>query len=543
MSERSDSEVPLGRACRALMSLKWNLLRNGLRGRLQLRVQTLLSLVASVLLGLFGFAALAGIGRSLDNGDLLVVIVLPVVVAGIALLSAAAGVEATIDVRILATEPIGAQRLGAASLAAALIGPPALLAGLSGVGLYVGFSAGSSWSGRVVIAATVLGWWATLLLCSRTAANVLGVMAHGRSRHIAQTLAAFAAIAMWLGAQIALQAIQSWDRRRWETLSDLFAWTPPGQLGRAVATAATDPASACVHLVLGVSWLPVLWWVHGATTGRLAIAPARTGADERRVRTGDDGVRAGLLRVLPAGRATAVGARTLRTKVRTPREAVNTVVALLLGMGALVVAPILDGSVGDGRFVLTAGLLHFAVLFESSNAFGFDGPPLWMEVAAGADGGTLVRGKAVSSMVTMAVPAMVLVIVLAAVHRGWVWVPAGVLLAAGSVMQATGASVLSAAVAPFAVPESPNPFAAGDTGQGCLASTLLLVDMIVLGVVSLPVAGLVIWASTVSPAATTAASAAAPVVGALVLAAGIRLATGVLRGHEAELVAKVTPAR
>jgi hypothetical protein len=50
-------EVPLGRACRSLASLKWNLLRNGLRGRLQLRIQTWSAIVASLVLGLVGLAA------------------------------------------------------------------------------------------------------------------------------------------------------------------------------------------------------------------------------------------------------------------------------------------------------------------------------------------------------------------------------------------------------------------------------------------------------------------------------------------------------
>lgn len=543
MSRDDAGSVSLGRACRCLVSLKWNLLRNGLTGRLQIRVQTWLSLVTSALLGVFGLAAFAGLGRSVTYGDLLVVVLLPVLVAGVALLSAAAGVEATIDVRNLATEPVGGQRLGTAVLAAAVIGGPPILAVLSGVGLYLGFGSGGSWAARGVVVAAVAVWWVTLLLCSRTAANVLGVLAHGRTRHIAQTAAAFAAIGLWLGAQLGTRAVRDWDRQRWERLAEVFAWTPPGQIGRGIATASSEPGAAAVHVAIAVVWLPLLWWVHGVTTGKLALAAPSVGADGRRVRTGGVGVRSGVARLLPRGRATEIAARTLRTKMRTPREAVNTVVALLLGMGALVVGPLLAGDANDGRYVLTAGLLHFAVLFESSNAFGFDGPPLWMEVAAGADGGVLVRGKAVSSLVTMAVPAMVLVAVLAVVHRGWVWAPAGVLLAAGSVMMATGASVLSAALAPFAVPESPNPFASGDAGQGCLASSVLLIEMLVLGVVSLPVAGLVIWASTVSPAVTAAVSPVAAVVGAVVLVIGIRLAKGVVQGREVELLTKVTPAR
>jgi len=537
-------EVPLGRVVRSLVWLKWTLLISGLRGRMQLRVQTWLSLVASVLLGLFGMAAFLGLGRTFDNSDLMVVIILPVLVGGIALLSAAAGVETTIDVRNLATEPIGPHRLGSATLAAAVVGPPAVMAGLAGVGLFGGFRGGGGAATAVVIAGAVLAWWATLLLCSRTAANVLGALAQGRTRHIAQTAAAFSAVGMWIAAQLGLAAIRSWDRARWERLADVFSWTPPGQIGRAVATAATDPAAAALHVLAGVAWLPVLWWVHGATTGRLVTAPPRSGAEGRTVRTGVVGVRAGVLRLLPGGRATAVGARTMRTKLRTPREAVNTVVALLLGVGALVVGPLLDGSSdGGGRLVLTAGLLHFAVLFESSNSFGFDGPALWMEVAAGADADVLVRGKAVASIATMLLPAALVVVVLAVLHDGWAFAPAGILLALGSVLLATGASVLSASLAPFAVPESPNPFASGDAGQGCLAGTVLIGETLVLGLVSLPVAAAVLWASGRSAELTAAVASAGPVVGALVLLGAVRLAAATFRGREAELVARVTPAR
>jgi hypothetical protein len=111
------------------------------------------------------------------------------------------------------------------------------------------------------------------------------------------------------------------------------------------------------------------------------------------------------------------------------------------------------------------------------------------------------------------------------------------------VLLATGASVLSAALAPFAVPESPNPFAAGDTGQGCLAGSVLTIDMVVLAVVSAPVGLAVWWASTRSAALTAAVSVAGPLVGAAVLWLGVSLATRILQGREHELVRKVTPAR
>ncbi len=523
------------------MRIKWSLLTGGLRGSSQQRIQLGLALVFSVLLGVFGLAVFATIGNQFVAGDEIIVVILPVLVLGIGLLSAAAGVETTIDVRNLATEPLTAHEFGTSTLAAALIGPPALLAGLSGIGIALGWGRLAPLS-AIVIALVVVAWWATLLLVSRTAANVLGVMATGRFRQIAQTLAALSSLAVWFTVQFSARALSQWDRNEWASLASRFVWTPPGQLGRAAALSAGQPLAALGHLALGVIWLPVLWIIHTATTERLASSAPRVGADNRRIRTGIDGLRSGVLGALPAGPSWSLAARTMRTKVRTPREAVNTVVALVVGVGALVIAPVLNGGT-DGRIVLSAGLLHFAVLFEGNNTFGFDGSPLWMEVGAGADGAVLARGKAITSVLTMLGPAVLLVLGLATVSGGWNYVPAGLLLAVGSVLLASGASVASAAVAPFAVPDSPNPFAAGDAGQGCLTGGILALDMVILSLISAPLALGIWWASTQSALITALFALAAPVIGGAALWGGVAVATKVLSGNEHELVAKVTPVR
>ncbi|MFM7069949.1 MAG: hypothetical protein ACKOYM_10890 [Actinomycetes bacterium] len=533
--------VGTGRAARVLMGIKWSLLRGGLRGSGQQRLQTSLALVFSVALGLFGLLVFTTLGRAFVAGDQIVVVVLPVLVIGIGLLAAAAGVETTIDVRNLATEPLTPHEFGTATLAAALVGPPALLAGLSGLGLALGFGR-ATWSAAAIVILVVVAWWATLLLASRTAAALLGVLATGRFRQIAQTLAALASLAVWFTAQFSAQQLSQWDRSRWAVLAARFDWMPPAQLGRALADASARPGPALVHLLYGVAWLPVLWWLHTVAIGRLALAPPRPGADARRIRTGAEGLRAGVFRSAPVSPSWAIAVRTMRTKVRTPREAVNTIVAFVVGVGALALGPVLDGD-PDGRIVLAAGLLHFAVLFEGNNTFGFDGPPLWMEVAAGADGRILARGKAIASVLTMTVPALLLVVVLAAISDGWEWVPAGLLLALGSVLLASGTSVASATIGPFAVPDSPNPFAAGDTGQGCLAGGILAADMIVLAAISAPIALAVWWGSSRSPVTTALVALVAPCIGVAVLVGGVLLAGKLTQRNEHELVAKVTPAR
>ncbi len=77
---------------RALVRLKWSLLRNGLRGSTQLRIQTGLSLAFSLGGGLLAFALAVGVGRGFSNGDAAVVVILPVVILATAFLAAAAGV-------------------------------------------------------------------------------------------------------------------------------------------------------------------------------------------------------------------------------------------------------------------------------------------------------------------------------------------------------------------------------------------------------------------------------------------------------------------
>ncbi|MEZ5238980.1 MAG: hypothetical protein R2716_08510 [Microthrixaceae bacterium] len=292
--------------------------------------------------------------------------------------------------------------------------------------------------------------------------------------------------------------------------------------------------------------MPLLLGAAVWSTRRLAISAPRHGGGRR-------GTSRWFLRTGPrtpaiTGRpgwyapARAVGARTLLTKVRTPRQAVNTVTALAVGGAVYVLAPVLGTSV-DPRIVVLAGAIHFAVLFDGNNAFGMDGPALWSEVLAGADGRALVQGKLWSSLVTMALPGVLLPLVLAAMTGGWRWVPAGWLVAAGSIGAAAGVAVLSAVLAPFALPDSPNPLAGGDTGQGCLAGIMLTGSVIVLGVVSAPVALGIWWASGSSVLFATAAALAAPVVGAATLWACTVLATARVQGAEAELLAKVTSGR
>ncbi len=528
------------RAAATIGSLKWRLLLGGLRGTTGQRIQSMLAIIVSAVIGVFACAALWGLGVSDRDGigSDVVVVLLPAAVFGIGLVSAATGVESSLDPRNLATEPLGRWQLGVGVLVAAAIGPPSLLAVLTGTGVIAGWSVGGL-SAVVIVVASVIAWWVTLLLFSRTFANVLGAMATGRLQQVAQVAAALSALAAWVVVQVVARDTEAWTQQRWDTLSGFARWTPPGQLGMAIAGAG-NPSSALLHLLLGVSWLPVLLALSVWSTHRLALSAPRPGGggEVRRRRNLPDLVRP----LLPRGPVGAIAERTLRTKVRTPRQAVNTISALAIGAGVFLIGPVLDPEV-DPRIVLVGGVLHFAVLFDGNNAFGMDGPAIWAEVYAGADARTLVRGKVVSSLVVMTAPAMVLPVVLAVLTGGWQWVVAGWLVAVGSVLGAAGVAVASATLAPVAMPDSPNPLAAGDTGQGCIAGLALTACMTVLVITSMPVALGLFVASSSSAAWATVVALAAPLVGIGVLWGSMALAVARLSGNEDRLIELVTPAR
>jgi ABC-2 type transport system permease protein len=531
----------LPRVAVAFARLKWHLLRGGLRGSTQQRVQTVLAAVVALVFGLLAAFVLFSIGREAVAADDIVVVLLPVSVLAMGVLSAATGVEATVDPRHLAGEPLTRSELGVGMLVSAAVGPAAILALLAGVGLAAGWGGAGPVGGAVLITA-VLAWWATLLLFSRTTANLLGAVASGRFRQVAQLVASGSALAIWFAAQILVRHTRGWDAARWEMLADVAARTPPGQIARAV-TALDRPGAALVHLLLGVSWLPALAWASVASTHRLAFAAPRPGSGLPRAAHRPAGLRSGPLRLLPTGPVAAMTARTLTTKLRTPRQSVNTVTALLVGAGIFFVGPLLDGGTPDPRVVLVGGLLHFAVLFDGNNAYGMDGPAIWLEVTSGADAAVLIRGKVAASMLVMGLPALVLPVAMASMSGGWRWLPAAWLIAAGSLLAASGVSVANASLAPVALPDSPNPLAAGDTGQGCAAGAILGIGTLVLAVVSAPVAALVVVATWSGVLPATAAALSAPVVGALVLWGGMAVARSRIKGQEAELVQKVTPAR
>ena len=121
--------------------------------------------------------------------------------------------------------------------------------------------------------------------------------------------------------------------------------------------------------------------------------------------------------------------------------------------------------------------------------------------------------------------------------------PAALLIAFGSIVSASGIAVLTASLAPVAMPASANPLAAGDTGQGCVASLMLALGILALVVLAAPFAVMIYFVSERSVLLGTLVAAVAALAGVGAMWVAIKGADNRLSGHEAALVDMVAPRR
>lgn len=531
------------RAIRSIVSLKWALLIGGARASLQSRIQLAVSLLLVTVFGLASIVFFMGLGSAEDVSADSLVVVFAATTIGVGMFAATTGVEASLDPRQLAAEPLTSTQLALGMLASAVVGPPAVLAVLSGIGVFIGWRSGGP-GDQILLGAVIVVWWITLLLTSRTIANVIGAWATGRLRRLAQAGAVSASLFGWFVANVLVGGRDRWNARGLSNIAHLAGLTPPGRLAMAVTTSG---AESLIDLVYGISWLPLLLWASVVSTNRLVTVPLAL-VDGAAMRTGRRGLYGWFTSLLgPTAargghrRTLAIARRTMVTKFRTPRQAVNTMAALVVGGGLLVLGPLLDGGVGDPRSILLGGMLQFAVLFDGNNSFGVDGPAIWSEIQAGADADDLVRAKFLSSVVTVGPFALSIPLVLAVIADAWQWLPAAWLLAVGGLVSAAGVGVVMATLTPVAMPLSANPLAAGDTGQGCLAGVMLGAGVVGLAVLTAPFVVAVRLVGAHSTPVGTVVAAVFPVVATGVAVAALRLARRHLAGNEPALVDKVTP--
>jgi hypothetical protein len=526
----------MSRHVRAFVRLRWRLFRGALRHGGAEQVGAVLSLVASAVVGVGGALAVIVAGRSDDAASSIVIICVGVVLAVLAL-GIVAGVSQPIDPRVIATEPLSARQRALGLLTAAGVGPPGLAGLAIGVGLAIGTIHRPAAAPVVVLA--VASWLASLLLVARTATNGLSLLLT-RAPRIGQFIVGFGGLAFYGLFQFLPATVAQLDDGERADLARTLRWTPPGQIGHAITVAQESVVRGSWHVLVGSFWLILLWWGFVASTERLAIA-VRSGTQQiaetpnpiaRLARTacGD-------------GAVGAIAWRSLLSRFRTPRTAIETVTGAGVGLAAALAPALLRDDPGS-EAVLIGGAVQLAVLFMAGNSFGNDGPAVSYEMLAGAEPSLAVRGKARSILIVAAPLAVVGPIAAAAISGAWRFLPAGLGVGLAGLLAGVGAAVVQSTLVPIAVPDSDNPFAGGESGQGILAAGLLVLVLLCLTIATVPIGLLMLWAADRGqPLLVTLLTIVAIGLGAALHWAGIGFATRRLSGRDEEFIASVTPAR
>ena len=527
----------------SFVALRWRLLRGSLRGKGTEKVGVIVSTIASGVLGVgIGLAVAAG-GRSVADDENLFVLFCVLVAVALLGISVVAGVTQPVDPRVLAAEPLSDRERAIGLLVSAASGPPGLSGCLIGIGLVIGAARGLS--SMVIVVPTVVAWLVTLLLLTRTATNTLGLVTN-RFPRTGQVIVGLSGLVFYGAFQVVPAVLGNLDRGDRDRIARVLAVNPVGQLGRALGAVDESMVAAAGHLVLGALWLPILAAAFQTTTQALTVSIRRSavsGPTASSALAPPSNLRRIVRRACGPGGAGAIAWRSILTRFRTPRTALETFTGAGVGLAAVLVPTLLRDAAGGGA-VLVGGAIQLAVLFMSGNSFGTDGPALTNELLAGAGPSMLARGKA-RSIAIVAAPLVVIGPVLAAaITKEWQYLPAGVLVGVGGLLAGAGGAIVQSTILPVAIPDTDNPFAAGETGRGMMAALLLGAVLLGLAVVTLPVALALLWANARgSLMLVTVFGAGTVAIGWAVMQGGVAFSTWRLTRRGPEFVTAITPSR
>ena len=394
---------------------------------------------------------------------------------------------------MIAAEPLPDRQLALGLLTASAFGPPGIATSLLGIGLFVGVVDDL---GAVVpsLAASAV-FLATLLLVSRTTINVLGLFT-SRYPRWGQLTIGLVSLAFYGSFQFAPQAFARLELDEQRSVASIVRLSPAGQVGEAFAAAGSAPLVALGHALLGAIWLPVLAWVFIVTTRRVLLSSGSS-ASCRRV----DPVGIG-----PAGIDGAARCAAEAPSVRSRGGAFEPGCAIPVqpsrrssvraSASPSCSVPALTRDEPGASAVLVGGAVQLSVLFMAGNSIGSDGPALGAEILCGLEPEVIVRAKVRSVIIVASPLAAVGPMIAAGVTGEWRYLPAGIAIGIAGLLAGAGGAIVQSTIVPIAVPESDNPLASGDSGNGLLAAMVLVVVLITLTVVTLPAALALVWALT-----------------------------------------------
>ncbi len=405
------------------------------------------------------------------------------------------GVDETLDPARFALLPLPRRTLAVGMLAAACVGVPAAATLVASSGLIV---VGAVGAGPVGATVGALGALLGLLVCviaSRAVTSAFaGALRSRRTRDLAAVVIAVLASSVAPLQLLVSSALSSgWDQAQLVRVARVLSWTPVAAPFTAVADATSGRwGVAAAHLAIGAGTIGLLlwWWSRTLETAMLGTVSGSAGGATRRGagnRAGRSAPAAGpgvlqlfplLLRWLPRNRFGAIVARESRYWWRDPRRRAGLISLTIAGIvvpGMLRLYTQGPDHVGAPLplAVAFAGMLAGTVL---ANQFGNDGTGYAAHLLAGVPGRLELRAR-VAALAVTAVPVLVSVtLALALFSHGAAELPAALGVTLGGFTVSAAVAGVVSVLAPYALPDTTNPFAMSGGSAGA-KGLLALVGM------------------------------------------------------------------
>ncbi|MER6943363.1 hypothetical protein ABT294_05000 [Nonomuraea sp. NPDC000554] len=508
--------------------LKLRLLAGNLRGDVQRKLGFVFTLIMAVVLALLGFLLMALLRLAPHDvaADLVTVAYALFFVGWMVVPLLAFGLDDTLDPARLSLFPLRTRELAVGLFTASATGvwPAATLVVTAGA--LAGLATGVD--GVLLGVPAVLLQFALCLVTSRLVTTSLsGAMRTRRGRDVLAVSAIFVVLLAQLPNLVLNRGLGDPAALLHGTASFL-RWTPPGMAAHAMAagglTGLAEVAILAV-VVLVVGWL----WIK-ALSRALVMPDASTRAASVRRESGLAD------RFLPDGPLAAVVTKELKYTRREPRFRVSWFVAIVVTVVLAFSLTSNGAPVGSWVPVLLTASGATMIALQSGNAYGLDGPSLWMNVVAcGSEQGlrTDLAGRHLAHAL-LATPLLAALAVAAGLYTGHPGAIVPAMLAGwGALGIGLGVGAVTSVTIPYTVPERLNAFSGAAPGQGGQAFASSIGALLGIVALSLPfVVALVFGALWVL--------VLAPFYGLLAEVLGRRLAAKIGFGRLPELVAAVS---
>jgi ABC-2 type transport system permease protein len=371
----------------------------------------------------------------------------------------------------------------------------------------------------VGLVAVALQWTLCLTLSRAVTTNLARLLRSRRGRDLMLAVGLVATLLAQVPNLVLNGTLRaSPDRADFDRIVDVLAWGPPGAAARALAGGNPLGLVPLALAVVAVGW----WWMAALDRVQVTVDASTQATVVRRRRWN------------PAGQLGGVMVKELTYLRRDPRRTVGLVTAV-------VIAVMLTFSWGrdGGGPVAPVGFGALVLGMQNGNAFGSDGPALWMNAVAWRterDVRTDLAGRHLAYLL-VAVPTLALMAAASGLLTSSAGDVALALLVGLAVLGiALGVGAVVGVLVPYALPDRMNAFSGAAPGQGGAAfasslSLLVVTTLLAIPLGLLAVLGAPLLLMTVGPA-----------YGAALAWVGRRIAARVAYSRIPELVGAVSRA-